>query len=254
MTTTPIPRTDIVIDAETIAAYRRDGMVRVPALLTAEEAREFRSATLRAAEQSDRLYSRESVFDQRVNVWRDDPDMRRLTLHPRVASAASQLSGARLRLWHDQILIKRPHNAAATEFHQDQPYWPHAQSPAPISCWIALCDVPVERGCMTFLPRQQHRTDLTPQNLTSATSLFDMAPDLRWVPRVTIPLRAGDCTFHHGRCPHMATPNHTDEPRVAHVVIFIDAATRYTGTPHVVTDPLGLEPGAVLEGDMFPLV
>ncbi len=75
-----------------------------------------------------------------------------------------------------------------------------------------------------------------------------------WEPRVTIPLRAGDCTFHHARCAHMATPNLTDEPRVAHVVIYMDATTTYRKQRHVVTDPLGLEEGQRLDGELFPAI
>jgi hypothetical protein len=52
----------------------------------------------------------------------------------------------------------------------------------------------------------------------------------------------------------MATPNFTADPRVAHVVIFTDADTIYSGKPHIVTDPLGLKTGGSLEGDLFPLV
>lgn len=66
--------------------------------------------------------------------------------------------------------------------------------------------------------------------------------------------RAGDATFHHGRCPHMATPNCSNDPRVAHTVIFMSAETRYSGAGHVVTDPLHLEKGEPLAGEMFPLV
>ena len=184
--------------------------------------------------------------------------MRALTLHPNVGAVAEQLAGVPLRLWHDQILIKDPHNQKATEFHQDQSYWPHRDSTHPLSAWIALGDVPVERGCMTFIPGSHRHTELASLDLMDGQGLFRACPELTWEPRVTIPLRAGDCTFHHGRCAHMATPNGTDEPRVAHVVIFMDATTRYQkrrdGQPHPVTDPLGLTEGALLEGDMFPRV
>ena len=92
-------------------------------------------------------------------------------------SVGGSVSGVELRLWHDQILIKQPGVSKATEFHQDQPYWPHAHSPYPISCWIALGDVPSERGCMTFIPRQHHRSELRMQNLADSRSLFEIAPD-----------------------------------------------------------------------------
>ncbi len=238
---------------DAIDSYRTNGFVHVPAVLSPEEVAHFREAALSVAARKQGLGDG-TIFQQLVNVWQDDPVLKALTLHPSVGSVAERLAGVPLRLWHDQILIKAPHNQKATEFHQDQPYWPHAESTCPISCWIALCDVPVEKGCMTFLPGSQLRMDLPAQNLADSRSLFALAPDLIWSERVTVPLKAGDCTFHHGRCAHMATPNLTDDPRVAHVVIFMDRDTLYTGAPHVVTDPLGLTPGCPLDHAAFPAV
>ena len=71
---------------------------------------------------------------------------------------------------------------------------------------------------------------------------------------MTVPLKAGDCTFHHGRCAHMATSNFTDDPRVAHIVIFMETTTTYSGRGHVVTDPLGLAIGQPIQGEQFPEV
>lgn len=237
---------------QTIGEYRRNGFVHIPGIISREEVPRFREAALRLAQEREGRRE-DAIFKQIVNVWREDEVMRELTLHPNVAAVAGKLAGTALRLWHDQILIKKPHNQAPTEFHQDQPYWPHANSKNPISAWIALCDVPVERGCMTFIPGSKERTDLPPQALNDAKSLFTICPDLQWEPRVTVPLKAGDCTFHHGRTAHMATPNYTDDPRVAHVVIFIDAGTTYVEKAHCVTDSLGLKEGDPLDGDLFPL-
>lgn len=239
---------------EAVAFYRENGFVHVPGIITPNEAAQFREAALGAAERLHDRSAGSAIFAQFVNVWQQDEGMRALTLHPNVAGVAEKLAGVPLRLWHDQILIKPPHNQRATEFHQDQPYWPHENAPNPISAWIALVDVPVEKGCMTFLPGSHRRTDLPMQSLADKRSLFNLAPDLVYSPRVTVPLRAGDCTFHHGRCAHMATPNETDDSRVAHVVIFMDAGATFAGRPHVVTDPLGLEKGAPLNADLFPRV
>lgn len=240
------------VSDDVIQRYRRDGFVHIKGIISKEEAETFRLAALEAAARLE-SHHKGNVFTQLVNVWQHDEVMKRLTLHPNVAAVAERLAGVDLRLWHDQILIKQPHNNAPTEFHQDQPYWPHANAAHPISAWIALVDVPVERGCMTFIPGSFRRTDLEAQNLRDPKSLFTLSPEMAWEPRVTLPLQAGDCTFHHGRCAHMATPNLTDEPRVAHVVIFTDAATTYSGKQHVVTKDLGLQPGDVLEGELFPL-
>lgn len=246
-------QTRFPLEAGAIETYRRDGFVHISNIITHEEATLYAGAAVNAAERLKGL-SNDPMFQQLVNVWQEDETLKALTLHPNVASAAEQLAGVALRLWHDQILIKPPHNNAPTEWHQDQPYWPHATSSHPLSAWIALVDVPVERGCMTFIPGAQHRSELPATSLKAERGLFDVAPDLIWSPRVTVPLKAGDCTFHHGRTPHMATPNYTDDPRVAHVVIFVDAVTTYTGAKHVVTEGQGLEIGRQLERDLFPRV
>jgi ectoine hydroxylase-related dioxygenase (phytanoyl-CoA dioxygenase family) len=241
------------IPGELVASYRQNGFVRVRGVLQPEEVDHFRDAAAAYLEQH-RAESLEKggVFSQLVNVWQRDETIRELTLHPRLAAVAEQLAGIPLRIWHDQMLVKEPHNNAATEFHQDRPYWPHANDRQSLSAWIALVDVPPERGCMTFLPGTQNRTGLRPQDLHSEDDLFEVDPSLRWLPRVTVPLRAGDCTFHNSYTGHMALPNTTDLARLAHVNIYMDANTTYSGHPHVITDPLNLPPNAPLNGPTFP--
>ena len=215
--------------------------MHVRSVLSPAEVATYRDAAAAAYASMESLTSSD-VFKQIVQVWRRDDTLRRLTMNPRIAAIASRLAGVDLRLWHDHLLIKKPHNGAPTEFHQDAPYWPLSNVRHCLSAWIALVDVPVERGCMTFLPGTHERHDIRPVDLEDATDMFTAAPDLAYEPRVTVPLRAGDCTFHNGYLAHSANPNATDEFRYAHVVIYTDALSTYDGKPHVVTDPLGLSP------------
>jgi len=229
-----------------------------------EEAASYAEEALRIAKENpgrnDATYR--ATLNQTVNVWRESEVMARLTLDPRVAVAATALAGKPLKLWHDHVLAKDPRNGARTEWHQDQPYWPHGNSTEPISCWLALVDVPETKGCMSFMPGQHHRTDLPMQVLSDPRSLFTKDPELEYAPKVTVPLKAGDCTFHHGRTPHMANANDTDDYRLAHVVIYIDRETTYRparegeghARSHCVTAPLDLQPGEVLAGELFPEV
>jgi ectoine hydroxylase-related dioxygenase (phytanoyl-CoA dioxygenase family) len=239
--------------AAAVEDYRRDGFVRIPGVLAPEEVARFREAALAAAERLPARQYKGEPFTQLVNTWQADPTLAELTRHPRVAALAEALAGAPLRLWHDQVLIKQPRRSTATELHFDAPYWPHTGARHWITAWIALVDVPVERGCMTFLPGSHHRpAEFAGVDLEDPGALLASAPDLVYSERVTLPLRAGDATFHHGRCAHMATPNLTDEPRVAHAVIFMDAGTRFSGAEHPVTEPLGLAAGDPLDGELFP--
>ena len=236
-----------------VQAYRQQGFIKIPGIISHAEAEEYRAAAIELTERM-RSYHTGPIFTQLVNVWRESEAMKQLTLHPNVAGVAEKLAGIPLRIWHDHLLIKQPHNKAPTEFHQDRPYWPHTNSRHTLSAWIALVDVPVERGCMTFIPGSQKRDDLRPQDLSDAHDLMRIWPDLVYRPRVTLPLQAGDCTFHNGFTAHMANSNDTDIARVAHVIIYMDAETIYSGAKHVVTDPLGLQTGDRLNGEMFPRV
>lgn len=242
------------LEPEVIDSYRRNGFVALRGVLTPEEVTRYAAAAKEVYDHGTALNPDEQVFKQVVNVWPTDDVLRDLTFHPRLAAAATQLAGIDLRLWHDHLLMKKPHNQAATEYHQDGPYWPHANSRQCLSAWVALVDVPVERGCMTFIPGQQHRNDLRPADLHDKTDLFSVAEDLTYLPRVTVPLRAGDVTFHNGYTPHTANSNDTDEVRLAHVVIYVDRDLTFDGRRHVCTDPLGLTVGDLLPDEHFPLL
>ena len=241
-----------------IEDYRKQGFIHLPGVISKAEAARFHDAALEA---SGRIKSfaegkSEKVFTQLVNVWQQDPTLKELTFHPNLAALAERLAGVALRLWHDHVLIKQPFNEKPTEFHQDQPYWPHhdAANRHCLSAWVALCDVPVERGCMTFINESHHHTGLRAQDLTDARDLLTLRPDLAYMPRTTVPLRAGDCTFHSSWTAHMATPNFTGEARVAQIIIYMDADTTFSGKPHPVTGPLNLRVGETLSGETFPLM
>ena len=238
---------------ETVAAYRRDGFVRIPRVFDEQRTARFATAAMAARERVRDYNAGHAVFAQLLQLWRRDDTLRELTLDPELARIATALAGVPLRLWHDQLLIKDPHNGARTEYHQDNPYWPHAPNRHALSAWVALVDVPVERGCMTFIPGQHDvYRNLRPQDLEDGDDLFGLAPELRYAPRHTLPLRAGDCTFHHSFTPHTANANATDDPRIAQVVIYVDRETRFAESSHPVTDGLGLVPGDPPPAGTFP--
>ncbi|HEY9289916.1 MAG TPA: phytanoyl-CoA dioxygenase family protein [Microlunatus sp.] len=254
MTQTSTVRHQQSLPEATVASYRADGFVHIPGVLGPDEVERFREAARSVFDREQGLDPNNRMFKQVVNIWQRDEVLRELTLDSRLAELATQLAGIPLRIWHDQLLIKPPHNETPTEFHQDAPYWPHADCRHSLSAWVALVDVPVERGCMTFIPGQQERHDIRAIDIADAHDLFEAAPDLTYQRRVTIPLRAGDVTFHNGYTPHTANANETDDFRFAHVNIYVDREVHYDGRHHVCTDPLDLQPGDSLPDDAFPPV
>jgi phytanoyl-CoA hydroxylase len=272
-----------MVDHEDVRRYREQGFLHVPQVLTPMEV----DAQLREAERLVDQREKVSWEDETGNVmdWIADVEavserMRQLVLHSRVAAAAERLAGTDLRLFKSELLVKRAKGATMTPYHVDEPAFPVRGAPVTLTAWVALVDVPVEKGCMTFLSGS-HRVvtfDAAPDSepATPADRPEDEAmwaqmmnpfvawPALEWVPRVTVPIRAGDCTFHHARTAHCAGTNASGSPRYSLATVYVDAAARFDpsrfptwgdegdddgGQPAALR---GLEPGAPLPDDRFP--
>ena len=93
---------------ETVQSFRRDGFVHVPGVISTEEAAEFRAAALDVVRRSPK-YSEHAVFTQVINLWRLDPVMKRLTLHPNIGPIAEKLIGS------PSAALARPRSHQATQ-------------------------------------------------------------------------------------------------------------------------------------------
>ena len=60
---------------ETVALFRQRGFVKIPGVISKEEAAHFHAAALAASARMDQGRKR-PVFSQHVNVWREDEAMR----------------------------------------------------------------------------------------------------------------------------------------------------------------------------------
>ena len=244
------------ISEQMLHEYCRNGIIKVEQVISREEAAHYREVTLQLLESAPKggPVNYADAFHQYVDVWRDNDILQLLTLHPKVGAIAEQLAGIPMRLWHDHTLAKEPSKAQPTAFHQDQIKWPFVKPRHTLSAWIALQDTPVERGCMSFIVGSHEVEDLPNIGTADQERWKVEKPDLEWWPRLTVPLKAGDCTFHNGMIMHAAGANLTEEWRVAHVVILVDREAGYSGQKHVVTDSLGLEAGRRMPDDRFPPV
>jgi phytanoyl-CoA hydroxylase len=255
-----------LITEEQIRFYETNGYIRLENVLTMKEVDVLRGALARAVEDKERLnlqlgprsdegYTK--VFLQMVNLWERYPAIEEYVHDPRVAQIACRLTRSPfVRLWHDQALVKYPKESKPTAWHQDTVYWPMNETGG-LSCWMALDDVTVDRGCMWFLPGSHRAGPLDPVDLGKTTSdgPLSLLPEaFRSVKPVAIELKPGSCTFHNGLTFHYAGPNVTDTPRRAMVTIFIPAGTTYKKHEHIVGDRANLSPGEEFHGPLFPIV
>lgn len=236
--------------------YRRDGFLHVRNVLnSAEVSRLAEAATVQLDRETTASWEDHegsgSVMDWVVNPEVTSPEMRHLALHPVVASIAEQLAGIPLRMFKSELLRKRAADSAATPPHIDEPAFPISAAPVTLTAWVALVDVPVERGCMTFLPGSHHRGDVDIHDFMDPISGH---PELEWTPRVAVPLRAGDCTFHHARLIHSAGANNSDLTRLSLATVYMDAEATYQTLADIDYQDVitGIEPGGPFDDARYP--
>jgi ectoine hydroxylase-related dioxygenase (phytanoyl-CoA dioxygenase family) len=126
----------------------------------------------------------------------------------------SALMGRPVEFWYDQFLAKPPRHSATTYWHQDEGYWGRALDDLGLTCWMPLHDVDERNGCMHFIDGG-HRDGVLEHHQPAhvQSDLLTCEPDESRA--VSCPISLGSVTFHHGKTPHMTTPNVTDDWRRA---------------------------------------
>lgn len=243
-------------------AFRRDGFVVVPDLLSVAELDRYGAAVdaavaARTRHDRRRLEEKsryEQSFQQCLNLWEDHADVRPLTFHPRIAAAAAALLGvAALRVWHDQALYKEA-GGRPTDAHQDQGYWPIEEADT-VTAWIPFDGSTLDTGAMGYVPGS-HRFGVRkfvniffgePEDLIQAPESRGVAPVFVEVPR-------GGVAFHHGLTFHLAAPNRSGQTRRVHTVIYFrDGCTRGSLFPHPSVDRAGIAVGQVIASEVTPI-
>ncbi len=249
------------VDQEKLLDYREKGFVRIGNVLPPELLSHVRkivgAAVLLRKESDKRLLTEKSQYEQSFLqcgylCW-DFPAVKDLVFSKRLAGIARDLMAVkRIRLWHDQALYKEP-GGRITDMHQDISYWPmHTSNTTTI--WMALQDVPVEKGCLFFLPGT-HKA-----GLTEYVDIFKnphVPSQVRNIPQIDIPLKAGDATFHSGLTFHGARANQTDLMREAMTIIYIEDGTRFDASdPRNATHKSceGLTDGQIIDTHYTPVL
>ena len=213
-----------------VEAYTRNGFVRLEQVLVEEPLRYYREligmAVGHSFKDDDRSLVEKRVYErsflQAHSLGLRYSALRRFVRSVRFATLARDLMRVEgVRLYFDQALYKQP-GGRITDYHQDSGYWPIEPSTKTTTIWLALADVPRERGCMAFA-KGSHCLSPEPEfvdifNAENEIALSDRAADLEWE---WVPAVAGDCTFHSGLTYHRAAANETDQMREAMTIAYM---------------------------------
>jgi ectoine hydroxylase-related dioxygenase (phytanoyl-CoA dioxygenase family) len=264
---------------EEVAHYHREGWVKAEALIPADVAAQMLATVERVLagpvqSDADTAAPDTERWGQQVvdsGYWRDYHYIAREDkLEPFHSIAFSQEIGRNskrllgrevgVRYNADFVAVKVPGPADSaanrpTDAHQDFVNVPFDRV-GNHNYWIALDHVTPAQGSLRFYSRS-HR--LGPLGLTgpdheqvleSYREILDRDCELS----PPLELRPGDATIHSSLTIHLAPSNATERNRIAYILAYMPADSRYTGAPYHNVDGTGLRMGDRFEHPRFPVV
>ena len=168
-------------------------------------------------------------FNNVRKVWhltRHDALFQRYARHPKILDVVHSLLGPDLKIFVDQTLCKPPKVGSAKPPHQDSAYWTRIDPPNLVICWMALDDATEENGCMRFIPGS-HKLGVIEHKHLEDFRVEDDRVD--YASEVSVPLKAGSCSFHHSLALHRTEANTSDERRIGLTVAYMSAQSKYVG-------------------------
>ncbi len=247
-----------------INQFKEKGFVTFPNVFEVSEIEYYRlviKEAIKERKQADlrRLTDKsfyEQSFIQCQNLWEDYPTIKELTFNKKITSIAAELLGVKkLRLWHDQALVKES-GGRKTDIHHDKPYWPIKENQA-ITAWIPLSKIDSTNGQLGFYPASHKYLEEEFIDIFSGEVKEDQIKDILAIKGINPEyqnLEIGDVSFHHGLVFHEAKENKSSEDRVVHTAIyFADGSTRDSDRFHFSVDRPGIKVGEVISSDVTPV-
>ena len=152
------------------------------------------------------------------HVSRRDPGLLRTSVYRAMVTLARDVLGCeRVRHHFDHAILKPPHTAAETGWHQDIWFDPGHDDPM-ATIWMSFVDVDDQSGCMRYLPGSQY---LAIRRHVQSGRDGRRVADVDATGAVSCPLPAGGVSIHGARTLHGSGPNHSDSPRLAWIVKFV---------------------------------
>ena len=247
-----------------VSHFNEKGFVIAENLLEASEIDHYRKELKRAVKSRKKLDKRglkdKSVYEQSFiqcqNLWEDFTELRKLTFNQRIAGTAAKLLGVeRLRVWHDQALVKES-GGRKTDTHQDQAYWP-IKEPKTITAWIPMVPISKDNGHMGFFPGSHKEKKVKFINIFKGRVEKEELKNIQQIQGITpeyVDLNVGDVSFHHGLTFHNAKSNTSSEDRFVFTIIFFaDGCTRGNNQFHFSVDRASLKIGDKIDSDVTPI-
>jgi len=144
--------------------------------------------------------------------------------NPLFARIVQAVTGPTARLYRATLFWKAARVGSDLPYHQDGgQFWGLDREPA-IQLWTALDDATLQSGCLVVLPGSHLPGLATP--LGGVVPAAQVQAALAAGPELPLPAAAGDVILVHNHLWHRSGANHSEQPRRAFTVAYLDGATR----------------------------
>ena len=145
------------LTAEQLDTFAADGVVKVAGAVEPDQLDSILTVADRQLAQPGRWVTdtnpdatSDRLFTTRY-LWRHEPAVQSFIYDSGVAElAANAMRSTGVRFYFDHLLLKEPHTAAPTPWHQDIPYWPFLGKQI-CSIWVACTEATVEGSSLEFV-------------------------------------------------------------------------------------------------------
>ncbi|MDB4138627.1 phytanoyl-CoA dioxygenase family protein [Methylophilaceae bacterium] len=242
-------------------AFRRDGFIRLPNVLSPAAVFRLRKELIRLLNKTFPENNKANRFLSLEMMWIESPIIRQYVLSPRIAKiSADLLSVKSVRLYHDNALSKEP-GCGRTPWHYDDHHFPLETNDV-VTAWMPAQPVPLSMGPLSFA-KPLNVFNLV-KNITfnkNDTSYDKKVTEIFKANNVSIdskPFGIGEASFHHNLSFHTAGNNRTSQSRIVLANTYFADGARVVKEPTMVSGDWqkfipGADPGGVVASEFNPV-
>ena len=170
---------------------------------------------------------------KRINAQIVMPVAHKIGMHAGILEIVKGVLGEDIMLYSVEFLIKEPKTKAVVTMHQDLTYWGMGEIDGLTTAWLALSPATKASGCMDVV-KGSHKNPILPhEDSFDADNLLSRGQEIKVevaeADKVSMELRPGEVSLHHGLTIHGSGPNTSDDRRIGAVIRYMRPDVKKTG-------------------------
>ena len=155
-----------------------------------------------------------------------------IAINEKLLNKVETLLGPNILLYNTSFVIKEPHSKTHISWHQDLTYWGFNDDNQ-VAAWVALSDATEENGCMHMIPGSHRNGEMSHKPTIDKDNLLHHGQTIESVQvedAISLPLKAGEASLHHGWTMHTSYPNQSKDRRIGLTINYISTDMYQTQT------------------------